>query len=149
MTQPEFIFRQAVPADWDDIARLLDRYSLPLEGAREHLGDFLVARRPGESLAGVAGLEIYGEEALLRSVAVAEPGKGLGSQLVQHILAYARQGGIRQVVLLTTTAAEYFPRFGFERIPRSAVPPDLQKSAEFQGACPETAVVMKLDFILP
>ena len=52
--------------------------------------------------------------------------------------------GITTVVLLTTTAEDYFPRFGFERTDRSVVPEEVRESAEFRGACPASATVMQL-----
>jgi amino-acid N-acetyltransferase len=48
------------------------------------------------------------------------------------------------VYLLTTTAEAFFPHFGFERIERAAVPPRIQNSREFHGACPASATVMCL-----
>ncbi|MCI0572486.1 MAG: hypothetical protein L0Y66_17160 [Myxococcaceae bacterium] len=45
--------------------------------------------------------------------------------------------------LLTTTAAESFPRFGFTHVDRSSLPPELHASEELRGACPASAVVMK------
>jgi amino-acid N-acetyltransferase len=54
----------------------------------------------------------------------------------------AEVAGIEELYLLTTTADQYFPRFGFTRTTRSAVPDAVKASAEFQGACPDTAVVM-------
>ena len=46
--------------------------------------------------------------------------------------------------LLTTTAEDYFPRFGFEVIDRSEADERLKESAEFRGACPDSAVCMRL-----
>lgn len=45
--------------------------------------------------------------------------------------------------LLTTTAENYFPAFGFRPVDRSAVPTELMASPEFQGACPASAIVMR------
>ncbi len=137
--------RPATAADWPQIASLLRGADLPLDGAADHLGDFYVAAGDDGALAGVAGLERYGDAALLRSVVVATRGQGLGQWLVRHTLDAARARGIRQVVLLTTTAADFFPRFGFRRIARDAAPAAVQESQEFQGACPDTAVVMAVD----
>jgi hypothetical protein len=36
-------FRQARPEDWEAVVTLLSQCSLPLDGAREHLPDFLLA----------------------------------------------------------------------------------------------------------
>jgi amino-acid N-acetyltransferase len=141
-----YLFRKATPEDWDEIALLLSSLDLPLDGASAHLANFTIARSPDGLLAGVAGLEIYGQAALLRSVAVAERGTGLGGELVRRVLEEAAASGVRQVALLTTTAAGYFPRFGFRRVPRSQAPMAVQESAEFTGACPDTATVMLLEF---
>ncbi len=137
------IFRPATRADWSNIASLLTEAGLPLAGAQEHLGDFLLACH-GEILAGCVALEHYDDTALLRSVAVAqaERGRGLGQELVRRMLAHASILGVRQVVLLTTSAANFFLRFGFYAIPREEVPPAVRESIEFREACPASATVM-------
>lgn len=137
--------RPAEADDWAAIADLLTKYDLPLDGVEQHLRDFLVAVAPDGGLAGVVGLEHYGSVGLLRSLAVATPGMRLGERLTRAVLTVARAHGMRQVVLLTTTAAGYFPRFGFRPIARDAAPLAVRASAEFQGACPDSAVVMVLD----
>ncbi len=139
--------RPARAADWPAIADLLTRYDLPLDGAQTHLADFVVMVDAADALRGVAGLERYGCTGLLRSVAVAEQGGGVGAALVHHLLEEAKAMGITQVVLLTTTAADYFPRFGFRRIDRQAAPAEVTASVEFQSACPASATVMQLDLI--
>lgn len=138
-------FRPATLADWLEIEDLLMRHRLPTASAKEHLRHFLVGRNSAGILAGVAGMEYYGHVALLRSVAVAWRKRGLGTDLVQRLLDQAAKDGIRQVALLTETAADYFPRFGFRVVRRDELPSALQASAEFQGACPDTAVAMLLD----
>jgi amino-acid N-acetyltransferase len=55
----------------------------------------------------------------------------------------ARQDGAGAVFLLTTTAERFFPRLGFEPIARAEVPTSVQASAEFQSACPASAVAMR------
>ncbi|GGR92769.1 hypothetical protein GCM10008960_19700 [Deinococcus sedimenti] len=59
-------------------------------------------------------------------------------------LHHARTLGLHSVSLLTTTAPEYFPRFGFQPIPRQGAPQTLLASREFQDACPATATLMHL-----
>ena len=137
--------RPATPNDWDRVVELLSTSALPLDGARDHATEFVVAERDGVLVA-CAAVEQYGSAGLLRSVAVSESerGKGTGAAIVERCLDDARSSGIGTVVLLTTTAERYFPRFGFERIDRSAVPDAVRESAEFRGACPESATVMRL-----
>ncbi len=137
--------RRATSHDWPEIAALLAAADLPLAGAQAHLSNFFLAFRD-DVLIGSAGLERYGDTALLRSVAVAstERGHSLGQVLVRQALAYAASLGVRHVVLLTTTAADFFLRFGFQPISRARVPLAAQASVEFQEACPTSATVMSL-----
>jgi amino-acid N-acetyltransferase len=137
--------RAATSSDAASIERLLTARHLPTAGARDHLGTFVVATK-GHSLLGCAGIERYGDVGLLRSVAVAEivGGRGVGAELVRAALERARTLGLRELYLLTTTAAAYFPRFGFERVGREALPSALHVSEELRGACPASAVAMRL-----
>lgn len=137
--------RQAGPADWPAVSQLLQAHQLPLDGAREHLATFVLATR-GAEVIGCAGVERYGDLALLRSVAVA-PGlhrQGIGRAMVDLLLQEARRRGVRRLYLLSVTAPEYFAQHGFKRIPREQVPAALKASAEFQGACPACAALMEL-----
>jgi amino-acid N-acetyltransferase len=141
-------FRSAAPDDWDAIARLLNDCGLPIAGADAHVDGFLLATRDGRLL-GTAALERYGAAALLRSVAVAPEarGTGLGRALVDAAIARARDSGIETLVLLTETAPQFFPRFGFRPISRDDVPDAVRASEEFRGACCATAAVMRLDML--
>ena len=141
MTPPDI--RPALPSDWPAIEALLQSHALPTDGARAHLDTFVVALRGG-TLIGVAGLEVYGDAALLRSVAVAdnERCQGIGRALLDVIVPLAQQHGVATLYLLTTTAADYFARQGFVRVARETAPAALQASAEFRGACPASAVFM-------
>ena len=130
--------------DLPEIRALLERLQLPLAGVDDHLPTMLVARE-GDHVVGTAGLELYADGALLRSVAV-EPGwqgKQLGHQLTDAALHLATTHGANAVFLLTTTAERFFPRFGFEPIEREQVPPSVRASVEFQSACPASAIVMR------
>ncbi|HEX6705824.1 MAG TPA: arsenic resistance N-acetyltransferase ArsN2, partial [Albitalea sp.] len=140
--------RQAGAADWDAIASLLEANKLPLDGARDHLSTYVVAVAHGE-VVGSAGVEIYGDVALLRSVAVAPAlyRQGVGKAMVGLILDEARRRGIRSLHLLSVTAPEYFAQFGFKRGPRDKAPAALQASAEFQGACPACSAFMTLPLV--
>jgi amino-acid N-acetyltransferase len=140
-----WIMRRATPHDWPKIAALLATADLPLAGAEAHLSDFFLAFQE-DDLIGTAGLEHYGDTALLRSVAVVSTERGhcLGQALVQQVLAYAASLEVRQVVLLTSTAANFFLRFGFQPISRTEFPLTAQASVEFQEACSATATGMSL-----
>lgn len=139
--------RTATAADAVAVRALLTSAKLPLDGVPDDLAHFLVAERDG-TVVGAIGLEPYGEAALLRSAVVAPAvrGTGLGERLVHALLEAAQASGARELVLLTTTADAWFPRFGFERIARDLAPVALQASEEFRGACPASAVVMRRRF---
>jgi arsenate reductase len=137
--------RSARPDDRPAAEALLRAACLPVEGVNDHFDAFFIAEDRSVRAVGVAGLEIYGSVALLRSVAV-EPSarsQGLGSALVWRALTNARERGVQEVYLLTTTASGFFEKQGFERVERSRVPSSVTKSSvEFTGACPDTATVM-------
>ena len=135
--------RNATNADLSAVENLLSASDLPLDGMRDNISSFVVAEDGGE-IARAIGLENFGSVALLRSAVVSPElsGSGVGRQLVELLLENAEEAGIEELYLLTTTAERYFPRFGFTRTTRSAVPDKVKASLEFQGACPDTAVVM-------
>jgi amino-acid N-acetyltransferase len=134
---------EADKADFEAIKGLLREAGLPTEGVGEAGGTYLVAREGG-SVIGCVGLEVYGAYGLLRSLAVSPErrGQGVGSALTHRALELARERGLRRVFLLTTTAEGFFTRFGFAPLPREQAPPEIQGSAEFTSACPDTATLM-------
>lgn len=142
---PDVSLRQAGAADWPAVEALLRAHELPTEGARRHLPTYLLAVSNGE-VVGCAGAEVYGDLALLRSVAVAPglQGQGIGQRLVERLLHEAARRQIRRIFLLTVTAPAYFSRFGFTREPMAQAPEALMASAEFQGTCPASAALMAL-----
>ena len=131
------------PDDTPAVLRLLADNGLPTDGLLDHLDDAVVLRA-GDQVVACAALEHYADGALLRSVAVHKDfrGSGFGHQIVMGALDMARERGARSVYLLTTTAQDYFPRFGFAEIVRDDVPPGVRTSIEFQSACPASAIVM-------
>lgn len=136
--------RSALGEDLPGIQALLQRSGLPIAGVEEWLPHFLVAEHEGQMVA-VAGLELHGPSALLRSVAVAPEwrGSGLARQLIDRHLSEAQERDIKDIYLLTTTAEHYFPRLGFGCIGRCDVPAQVQESVEFREACPASAIVMR------
>ncbi len=106
--------RRARADDLPTIEALLAEERLPPQGLREHLGSFFVLEDDGR-VVGSAGLELYGEAALLRSVVVTPEmrGRGLGERLTEAALAKAKKEGARRVYLFTFSAADFFARYGF------------------------------------
>ncbi|HEX2249542.1 MAG TPA: arsenic resistance N-acetyltransferase ArsN2 [Gemmatimonadales bacterium] len=136
--------RIAQPDDLPEVLSLLGKADLPTAGVADAFSHFIVAKSEG-NLVGVVGLELYDRSALLRSAAVEESwrGTGVGRLLVERALDLARERRIDDVYLLTTTAEQYFPKFGFACVSRDAVAEGVRASVEFQSACPASAVVMR------
>jgi amino-acid N-acetyltransferase len=136
--------RSATATDYPAVIALLEAAGLPTAGVPRTLVDFLVADT-GDGLSGAIGLERYGSGALLRSAVVrpGDQGTGIGAALVRAVLDRARERGVREMYLLTTTAERWFPRFGFTRIAREQVPDAVRGSVEFREACPAFAAVMR------
>jgi amino-acid N-acetyltransferase len=143
MLEGEISIQPATAADLTAVLSLLQQNGLPPDGLDGHVGSLLVARQ-GSAIVGSAALELYGPDALLRSVAVdgTRRGCGLGRRLTEAALTLAHAHGVRRVFLLTETAADFFPRFGFRLVARTAVPASVQQSVEFSSACPAGALVM-------
>jgi len=135
--------RAATPADLPVVERLVTQSGLPLDGLRDAFPTFVVAQA-GDDIVGVAGLEVCCNNALLRSVAVADEWRshGVGRALVTRVIDDAEARGISALYLLTTTADQYFPKFGFQPVGRDQVPADVRATDEFTSACPASAVVM-------
>ncbi len=136
--------RKSRPADLPAVEALLSAASLPLEGVRECFQTFFVAEQRGGVL-GAIGIELYGQTGLLRSLVVAPDRRssGIGSALFNALLSDVRSRGVTEVILLTTTAAEYFARKGFRAVPKESIQGEVTTSPEFTGACPSTATVMR------
>lgn len=141
----EITITPAKEADLAAIKSLLAASDLPIAGVDDHWKTFLIARS-GEQVVGCGGAEAYQFAALIRSVAVAPEYRshGIGRKLVRQLLDRLASRGLREFYLLTTTAEEYFRKRGFKPIDRDEVHPQLLGSHEFQGACPDTAVCMRL-----
>ena len=140
----EVSLRPAAPADLAGAQQLLADSDLPTEGVAEHWGpEYVVAEWEGR-VAGVAGIERHGDHGLLRSVAVSAPlrGSGLGARLVEDRLRWAERQGIRDIYLLTNTAATWFPRYGFVPVTRADVPAVVLAAPEFASICPSSATVL-------
>ena len=126
------------------VGAMLEAAGLPAaDVSEEHLRNFFYAPYEGSAL-GLVGLELYGHEALLRSLVVTqrERGKGLGLALVHHAESYAASRGVRSMYLLTLTAEPFFKRLGYGRIDRSQAPSSIERTAEFASLCPVSSAFM-------
>ena len=142
----EIEIRPARAEDRDAVAALLEAAALPPDGLDEQFGEAYAGAVADGRVVGAAGVEVYGDAGLLRSVAVdaAWQGHGLGRRLTEERLRWATARGLDSVYLLTTSAAGYFPRLGFAPAAREEVPAAVRGSLQFASVCPSTAAVLAL-----
>jgi amino-acid N-acetyltransferase len=142
--------RPAVATDLDAIRALLADATLPLDGVDAAFEHGVIAEAGGQ-VVGAAAIEPYATDGLLRSVVVAPAlrGTGLGRRLVAAAEDTARELGIRDLYLLTETAIDWFPRLGYEPLPRDAAPAPIAGSVEFTVSCRDTGVLMRRGIALP
>jgi amino-acid N-acetyltransferase len=142
---PSVRVREATRADLPAVRELIAAAGLPLDGLHDAC-HVLVADADG-LVVGTVALEQHGSgrdtALLLRSVAV-HPSwrdRGIGAALIASALTPVDRAGA-DVALLTETAGDWFPRFGFIPVERTSLPRVLESSEELRGACPASAQAM-------
>lgn len=127
------IIELAQPSDFSEILALLDACGLPEAGLACRPGVLITVAREDGRIVGCAALELYGQQALLRSVAVAADrrGRGLGDRVVEAALGLAGRLSVSDLYLLTDSAEGFFARHGFETFDRSRVPSAVAASPGF------------------
>ena len=135
--------RIALPTEHAAIRELLTASALPVQDLDTAAVAFLVAD-DDRVLAGVVGVQAFGDVGLLRSLAVRPEYRrtGIGDRLVAAAERDAQARGLRQLVLLTQTAADFFTKRGYRPIERAQAPTGVQASAEFQSLCPASAACL-------
>lgn len=126
-----------------EVLHLLTEQKLPVTDITE---DTLLYRLfDGDKVTGTAGLDIFDDCALLRSVSVVpnSRGKGYGKVLNEQIEKFAKESGISCMYLITHTAKDFFDRQGYCVIDRTTAPDAIKQTDQFTGLCPSSAVVMK------
>jgi len=126
------------------VTELLSDSALPIvDITTEHLKHFFGCGKE-QAIDGVVGLELYGQVALLRSLAIASRRRrqGLGTRMVEHAECYADSKGVRSLFLLTATAEEFFSRIGYCRTSREQAPNAIRATKEFSGICPSCSTFM-------
>ncbi|MGH8614887.1 MAG: arsenic resistance N-acetyltransferase ArsN2 [Gammaproteobacteria bacterium] len=127
-----------------EVEALLSNNSLPTSDLGGESKVYWFGMHSNECLVGVVGIEAYGSVALLRSLAVATSARagGYGRSLVADAEAWALQSRVKKLYLLTETAAEYFARLGYVRLPRSEAPSAIARTSQFSGLCASSAAFM-------
>jgi amino-acid N-acetyltransferase len=142
--EPAFKIRPATHQDQKIIHTLLSSFKLPLDGLENTKLWVLYSNDGG--LVGVAGLEVYGNQGLLRSVAVikSKHNQNYGTALSSYVIGEAKKSQIQDLFLLTTTAPAFFKKLGFKEESREKATGNILNSVEFKSACPKTAILMRL-----
>ena len=93
---------------------------------------------------GFGGLEIRGEDALLRAVVTLPPvrHRGIGAAIVDMLEVEGLALNCRTMWLLTTTATEFFAALGYRECERAQAPPAIRDTDAFKSLCPASATVM-------
>jgi amino-acid N-acetyltransferase len=113
----------------------------------ENVRDFTVAETDSGEFLGCGALHLYGPHlAEIRSIAVAERAKkrGAGGRLVEALLAEAESHSV-PCVCLFTRIPDFFQRFGFAEVGRTALPDKIYKdcaNCPRINACDEIAMAV-------
>lgn len=98
---------------------------------------------------GYFGFEQFGENALFRSMLVQPDARkrGYGSLIWNEAKAKLKELGVRNIYLLTDTAAQFFSKQGFTSVDRASVPEAIANTTEFKEFCPDSSTCMKYEII--
>ncbi len=134
--------------DMAEVRKLLERVGLADETARdEQFPSFYVLTNEQGTVGGVA-LDVLGDDAILRALAV-DPenrGSGYGWMLADMAVSQARWRGVRRIYLLTETASDFFAaKFGFRVVDRSTLSKQVAASETFTAQKGAGLVAMRLD----
>ncbi len=137
------IINQAQPYRPQVIA-LLAAAKLPVADLPQTLDNFIVAIQ-NSTIVGVAGVEVYENYGLLRSLAVHPDNRstGIAGKLLAWLDTRSKQQGLKELYLLTETAPGYFEQKNYHKITRDEVPAEILVSSQFTHVCPASAIVMK------
>jgi len=141
-----------VPAkrgDMHAVRTLLERVNLA-QGSDlrdESYGSYFVVRNEDGIVACVA-LDVYGDDAILHSLAVdpAWRGNGYGWMAADTVINHARWRGVRRIYLLTEVASDFFAaKHGFRVVDRTTVSPAVAAATTFRSSTDSKFVAMRLD----
>lgn len=135
-----------VPASQNSFSaaiELLKKNNLPTEDI--DTGTQLFVVEEDDKVLATVAVEYDFNNALLRSLSVsAEKRKtGIGAELVSFIEDYVQKQGVRNIFLLTTTAADFFLKRGYGIIDRNNVPEFIKNTKEYSVICASSSTLMK------
>lgn len=139
-------YKLASLSDIKDVQRLLKENNLPFEDLESSKVTLFVSVLNGQII-GCIGIELKGNDGLLRSFSVTDKykNKGIGNELLNRLLKYSKSEKIKKLHLLTTTADKYFIKKGFVKSDRIKAPESIQTTTEFSTLCPSSSVYMTFE----
>ena len=140
--------RPARREDMADVRALLESVGLGEEPARDDQFPAFFVLRNEQGLAGSVALEVLGDDAILRALAVHPEarGAGYGWMLADMAVSQARWRGVRRIYLLTESASDFFAaKFGFRVVDRSTLSKLVAASETFTAVKGAGQVAMRLD----
>lgn len=129
------IVRKATATDVPAIKELLERGQLNHEGVEQFLDGFVVVEEvSGNRIVATAGLEIWGEYGLLRSLVLSKEANNshVILELVRILLMQAKEKEARCVYLYAGNTIDFFRALGFHTVTVDDVPSELKQSPYFQ-----------------
>lgn len=129
----------------DDVTSLLASLDLPSSDLTGKDNLCLFGIYNDNQLIASAGIEMMNDLGLLRSVAVkpSYQNQGIAKKLVTFTEAWAKERGITELYLLTTSATEFFKPLDYVLISRSDTPQLIKETTQFSQLCPCSSSVMK------
>ncbi|MBL8577722.1 MAG: GNAT family N-acetyltransferase [Mesorhizobium sp.] len=134
---------EALPSPSGDMRAALAGADLPVDDLDDSPGVFFRFVVNGKTI-GFGGYERYGDNALLRSIVVLPHArrKAAGKAITEALLVRLAGDGVRQVYLLTTSAAGFFQRLGFVKTERATAPAEILASRQAASLCPSSASLL-------
>jgi len=118
------------------VSAVLAKAGLATDGVEEAHHLFWRFETDEEMPVGFGGLELYGQDALLRSVVTLPPlrNKGIGTAIVAALEAEADLRGSGAIWIVSQAAAPFFERRGYAKCAPAVVPDLIRASPEFRAA---------------
>jgi len=146
--------RQPIPtalplAVWerDGLAAALTRAGLPTDDIQSD-GPMFWRFENEDVPVGFGGLQVFGDQALLRSVVTLPPvrKRGIGSAIVTVLETEARAFNCRVMWAVTASAASFFTQLGYRACERDEAPDAVRGSGEFTrpGTASEICLTKRL-----
>lgn len=131
-----------------DLAAALAASGLPHDDLSEPGRQFYSIGRADRQL-GFIGVEGSGRDRLLRSFVIPPDHRaaGVGSRALAVLENRVREDNAKRLHLLTTTAAKFFRRHGYQPASRDEAPDTIARSREFTTLCPASAEYLVKDLL--